>query len=76
MIVNARRVTSQWKFNGTNIPGATTDSLVLNNITAANEGHYSVAVTMKGNKIVRIWNSPTYTSTAKGIRNPAHALSV
>lgn len=45
VIADARGATFQWKFNGANIPGATADSLVLNNLTAANEGQYSVAVT-------------------------------
>jgi hypothetical protein len=35
----------QWKFNGTDIPGATGDSLLLTNISAADEGQYSVVVT-------------------------------
>jgi hypothetical protein len=35
----------QWKFNGTEIPGATGDSLVLTNVAAVDEGRYSVVVT-------------------------------
>ncbi len=44
VVADTRGVTFQWKFNGTDIPGATGDSLVLNNASAANEGQYSVVV--------------------------------
>ncbi len=45
LIADASSVTFQWKFNGTDIPGATGDSLLLTNVTAANQGQYSVVVT-------------------------------
>lgn len=45
VITDARAATFQWRFNGTDIPGATGDSLLLTNVTAANEGQYSVVVT-------------------------------
>ncbi|MCX8157120.1 MAG: immunoglobulin domain-containing protein [Verrucomicrobiae bacterium] len=35
----------QWFFNGTPIPGATTNSLVITNFSLAQEGYYSVLVT-------------------------------
>jgi hypothetical protein len=35
----------QWKFNGVNISGATGDSLLLTNVSAANQGQYSVVMT-------------------------------
>jgi hypothetical protein len=35
----------QWRFNGTNIAGATTNSLVLRNVQAADVGSYLVAIT-------------------------------
>ena len=35
----------QWQFNGTNLPGATSSTLVLNNLTANQTGNYSVVVT-------------------------------
>jgi hypothetical protein len=38
-------VTFQWKFNSTDIPAATGDSLLLTNVSVANEGLYSVVVT-------------------------------
>jgi Concanavalin A-like lectin/glucanases superfamily/Putative Ig domain/Divergent InlB B-repeat domain len=37
--------TFQWQFNGTALPGATGDSLLVTNVSAANEGQYSVVVT-------------------------------
>ena len=45
VVADARAVTFQWKFNGADIPGATGDSLLLTNVSAANEGQYSVVVT-------------------------------
>src|SRR5262249_34071872 len=38
-------LTYQWRFNGTNINGATTTSLTLTNVQFANAGNYSVLVT-------------------------------
>ncbi|HWW02285.1 MAG TPA: hypothetical protein VNZ64_21465 [Candidatus Acidoferrum sp.] len=35
----------QWLFNGTNLPGATGDALLLSNITSNNQGYYSVVLT-------------------------------
>jgi hypothetical protein len=34
----------QWKFNGVNLPGATSSSLTLKNVTASRAGAYSVTV--------------------------------
>jgi hypothetical protein len=34
----------QWRFNGTNLPGATSDTLLLTNVSSANEGPYSVVL--------------------------------
>lgn len=45
VVADARAVTFQWKFNSTDIPGATGDSLLLTNVNIANEGQYSVVVT-------------------------------
>lgn len=45
VIADARAVTFQWKFNGTDILGATGDSLLLTNVSLANAGQYSVVVT-------------------------------
>lgn len=44
MVADASAVTFQWKFNGADIPGATSDSLLLTNINSADEGQYSVVV--------------------------------
>ena len=38
VVADARGVTFQWKRNGVGIPGATGDSLLLTNVSAANEG--------------------------------------
>jgi hypothetical protein len=45
VVADASGVTFQWKFNGADIAGATGDSLLLTNVSAANAGQYSVAVT-------------------------------
>ncbi len=37
-------LTYQWQFNGTNIPGATSSTLNLANLTATNAGAYRVVV--------------------------------
>ena len=44
VVADAQAVTFQWKFNGTDIPGAT-DSLLLTNVGPGNEGQYAVVVT-------------------------------
>src|SRR5256885_16849165 len=45
VVADARAVTFQWKFNATDITGATGDSLLLTNVSTINEGQYSVVVT-------------------------------
>src|ERR1700737_1810059 len=40
-VANAQGVSYQWRFNNNPIGGATSDTLVVNNVTAANEGQYS-----------------------------------
>src|SRR4029077_6246081 len=37
--------TYQWKFNGANIPGATSTNYTIASVQASNAGNYSVAVT-------------------------------
>jgi hypothetical protein len=44
VVSDAYGVIYRWKFNGTDIPGATGDSLLLTNVGAANIGNYSVEV--------------------------------
>ena len=45
VVSDASGMTFRWKFNGTDIPGATSDSLLLTNVGTASEGQYSVMVT-------------------------------
>ena len=45
VVADTRAATFQWRFNGADIPGATGDSLLLTNVSTANEGLYSVVVT-------------------------------
>ena len=42
----------QWRFNGTNLPGATLSALTLTNITLENGGSYSVTVSNLGGGVV------------------------
>ena len=56
MVGDASGVTFQWKFNGIDIAGATGDSLILLNVSAANAGRYSVVVT---NGLGSIMSTPT-----------------
>ena len=52
LIADASGVTFQWKFNGTDIPGATGDSLLLTNVSASNEGEYSVSVSNSAGNVI------------------------
>src|SRR5436190_21201803 len=52
VIADARAVTFQWKFNGSDIPGATGDSLLLTDVNVANEGQYSVVVTNSAGSVI------------------------
>jgi len=38
VVKDVRNLTYQWRFNGTNLAGATGDALLLTNVTVANEG--------------------------------------
>jgi outer membrane protein assembly factor BamB len=44
MATSSVAVTYQWRFNGTNLAGATATNLVVNNIQPSNAGNYSVVV--------------------------------
>src|SRR5947209_4966198 len=45
LLRNAQAVSYQWNFNGTDILGATADSLVLASVGPPDQGQYSVVVT-------------------------------
>src|ERR1700686_4955945 len=65
VLADSRAKTFQWRFNGADIPAATGDSLLLTNISAANEGQYSVVVTNSAGSVT----SDPATLTLR--RNPA-----
>jgi len=44
VMADARGLTYQWRFNGANLAGSTSDTLPLANVSATNEGPYSVVV--------------------------------
>src|SRR4051812_30227442 len=45
VVADASSAAYQWKFKGTNIAGATSDTLAITNVSAASEGAYTVTVT-------------------------------
>jgi len=51
VVADAHAVTFQWQFNGTDIVGAIGDSLLLINVSAVNEGQYSVVVTNSAGRV-------------------------
>jgi hypothetical protein len=51
VVADARALTFHWKFNGIDIPGATSDSLLLTNVGATNEGQYSVVVANRAGSV-------------------------
>jgi hypothetical protein len=42
VVADTRGLSYQWRFNGSDVPGQTEDSLLLTHVSAANEGVYSV----------------------------------
>ena len=70
VVADARAVTFQWKFNGTGIPGATGDSLLLPNVSAANEGKYSVVVTNSAGNVTSASAALMLGSDRDGPRAP------
>jgi hypothetical protein len=44
VVVDTRALSYQWRFNDTNLPAASSDALLLTNVSAANEGPYSVVL--------------------------------
>ena len=54
LVADTRAVTFQWKFNGIDIVGAIGDSLLLTNVSVANEGQYSVVVTNSAGSVTSI----------------------
>jgi len=57
LLANTSGVSYQWSFGGTNIPGATSDTLLITNVSTANQGFYFVVV------------SNAVGSTASGLAN-------
>ncbi len=51
VVADSFSVNYQWRFEGTNISGATKDALLLTNATAASEGNYSVVVANAGGSV-------------------------
>jgi len=44
VMADARGLNYQWRFNGANLPGSTRDTLLLANVSALNEGPYTLVV--------------------------------
>jgi hypothetical protein len=64
-------VTFQWAFNGTDVAGATGDSLLLAAVSAANVGQYSVTVT---NSAGTVTSSPATLTLDSGASTPTPPL--
>ena len=64
-------VTFQWAFNGTNIAGATGDSLLLASVGAADVGQYSVIVT---NSAGMVTSTPATLTLDSGASTPSPRL--
>jgi len=64
-------VTFQWAFNGTNIAGATGDSLLLASVGAADAGQYSVTVT---NSAGTVTSTPATLTLDSGASTPSPRL--
>ena len=45
VVMDTRALSYQWQFNGTNIAGATNDTVLLRNVGTSNEGEYRVVLT-------------------------------
>ena len=58
----------QWRFNGTNLPGATNSTLFLSDVLPANAGSYSVFITnvvsavTSAPALLTVWTNPVITS--------------
>jgi hypothetical protein len=65
VVENAQGVTFQWKFNGTAIPGATGDSLLLTNLSVSKGGQYSVIVTNSAGSVTSNPATLTVSSTVR-----------
>ncbi len=62
VVADAASAIYQWRFNSTNIAGATGDALLLTNVTAASEGPYRVVITnssgsVTSNPVMLYWDS-------------------
>ena len=66
-VIGGEPLNYQWSFNGTNLPGATTNTLVLTNAQAAQAGSYMVAITnlaglaLSDPANLTVWLPPTLT---------------
>jgi Immunoglobulin I-set domain len=64
VVANTSGVTFQWAFNGTDIAGASGDSVLLPAVSAANVGQYSVIVT---NSAGSVTSSPATLALDSGV---------
>src|SRR5688572_29964421 len=51
---NAQNLTYQWQFNGADIVGATSDTLVVTNVSASDAGDYSVVLNNGSGSVVSL----------------------
>jgi hypothetical protein len=65
----------QWRFNGTDLAGATDSSLVITNVQAANAGDYSVTVSNAAGSVTSSTAVLTVNSAPLCIASPANLIS-
>lgn len=68
----AGTLTYQWKKNGTNISGATSNSYIINNVTTGDAGNYSVEVTGSCGTVVSSTASLTISTATLIITQPGN----
>jgi len=81
VLATGTQLTYQWRFNGTNLPGATNSSLTLTNVQNANVGSYSVIIfdyftpAISVNAFLVI-NAPAFTLHPQGATNYIGSTSI
>ncbi len=70
-VLSTNSYTTQWSFDGTNIPGATTINYTITNVQLANAGNYSVVVS---NAQSTVTSSLAYLSVVAPLTNGPAAI--
>ena len=76
VVANTSGVTFQWAFNGTDIAGASGDSLLLPAVSAANVGQYSVTVTNSAGSVTSAPATLAHDSGSTAQRFGTHSTRI